>query len=80
MDVAGELNEANIAKVMEDVCTSMGFSSVPQDLGKEHTLPFRGKVYTDAYYARFVEYGTRPALGANTTLEEICKDKENKRF
>jgi len=80
MDVVGELDEASIAKVMEDVCTSMGFASVPRDLGKEHTLPFRARVYTDAYYARFVEYGTRPALGANTTLEEICKDKQNKRF
>ena len=80
MDVVGELNDANIAKVIEDVCAEMGFGSAPRDLEREHVMPYRARVYTDAYYARFVEYGTRPALGASTSLESICKDKDNRRF
>lgn len=76
MDVRGELDDANIALVLDDICSEIGLSKAPLDLKRPGPLSYYGVVYTDAVYARFIEYGTRAAMDSNTTgMKEACKDK-----
>lgn len=85
MDVKEDLTSESIYKVMASIYDAVGLPSNPEAPPAEHKdgekLPFYGCVYTDIVYARFVEYGTRPALDSSkVSLSDVCKDESNKRF